>query len=102
MADLDATPGSQDRAAESAQQATRAEETICRIWAELLFADEVRTTDNFFDLGGDSFLAIRLSHRIQEELGIEVLLHELLASPTVAGQAAAISAAGCNGIKPRS
>src|SRR5262249_29708681 len=43
--------------------------------------------DRFFDLGGDSLLAVRLFAAIEKELGRRVPLAALLAAPTVAALA---------------
>ncbi|MBY7735091.1 non-ribosomal peptide synthetase, partial [Francisella philomiragia] len=40
---------------------------MCRIWEEVLGLDRVGVTDNFFRIGGNSILAIKLSHRLSKE-----------------------------------
>jgi hypothetical protein len=39
---------------------TSTESTLAKIWAEVLNIERVGIGDNFFDLGGNSLLAIRL------------------------------------------
>lgn len=45
------------------------ERRLAEIWKELLVVSSVSVTDNFFDIGGDSFVAVRLITRVQEVFG---------------------------------
>jgi amino acid adenylation domain-containing protein len=56
--------------------------TICR---EILNLDQVRSRDNFFDLGGNSLLALRLVSRIRTDFQVELPLVDLFTSPDLAG-----------------
>jgi hypothetical protein len=49
--------------------ATEAERRICAIWQEVLGLDRVGITDDFFRMGGNSILAIQVSHRMSGALG---------------------------------
>ncbi|WP_344853930.1 phosphopantetheine-binding protein, partial [Pedobacter jeongneungensis] len=42
------------------------------IWSSLLNIEKIGTGDNFFDLGGNSLLAIRLVSAIRKEYKIEL------------------------------
>ncbi len=44
------------------------EAKLCQIWQEVLGLDRVGITDNFFEMGGNSILAIQLSHRMSKAL----------------------------------
>jgi nonribosomal peptide synthetase protein BlmX len=66
------------------------EETIARIWAETLGVDRVGVDDNFFDLGGHSFLLVELAGRLQKEFGDTVSVLTVVEHPTVAALAAAL------------
>ncbi|MFF1698767.1 amino acid adenylation domain-containing protein [Streptomyces sp. NPDC058257] len=66
---------------------TAAEETLCRLFAEVLDLERVGPDDSFFDLGGDSGLAMRLAGRIREEFDAEVGIRQFFGSPTPVGVA---------------
>jgi acyl carrier protein len=70
------------------------EEALCALWSELLRVDRVGVEDGFFDLGGHSLLATVLVGRIREAFGVEMPLHQVFQTPTVAGLAAAVDEAG--------
>ncbi|WP_204289607.1 non-ribosomal peptide synthetase, partial [Microbispora amethystogenes] len=67
--------------------ATPAEEVLCGLFAEVLGLAEVGAEASFFDLGGDSLLAMRLIARIRAAFDAEVSIRELFTTPTVAGVA---------------
>ncbi|MFL6116766.1 MAG: condensation domain-containing protein, partial [Catenulispora sp.] len=73
---------------------TRAERVVADVWAEVLGADRVGAEDDFFALGGDSILSIRVASRLRAELGVEVSPLAVFSDPTVASLAAALSAGG--------
>ena len=83
--DRKALPDPTDRPGQAQYQAPRTEleQTLSRIWAEVLRVPRVGVQDNFFELGGHSLKSIRLSQRLHAELGREVPLHVLFSSPTV-------------------
>jgi hypothetical protein len=61
----------------------------------------VRRTDNFFDLGGHSLVAVLLLIRIREAFGVELSIDDVYtAQLTLAGLASRIEAAGMDGIAP--
>ncbi len=63
------------------------EMALARLWEELLGIDPVGVHDSFFELGGQSLLAVRLLARIERGLGVRLSLADLLQAPTVAGLA---------------
>jgi acyl transferase domain-containing protein len=58
--------------------------TLCGLWQELLGVDRVDAHDNFFDLGGDSLLAIQLMSLTNEQLGTDFAIADLYEGATVA------------------
>ncbi|MFJ8334471.1 amino acid adenylation domain-containing protein [Streptomyces sp. NPDC094437] len=67
------------------------EETLTRLFAEVLGAEHTGPDDAFFDLGGTSLLAIGLLTRIREELGAELTIGSLFQAPTPAALATRIT-----------
>ncbi|MDQ3287358.1 MAG: amino acid adenylation domain-containing protein, partial [Pseudomonadota bacterium] len=62
--------------------ANDSEQTLARIWSELLGIEEVSVTANFFQLGGHSLLAARMINRLAEQ-GITTELKQVFLHPTV-------------------
>ncbi|NCE93551.1 non-ribosomal peptide synthetase [Pseudomonas sp. L13] len=75
---------------------TELEQQIAAIWADILHLPQVGLNDNFFEVGGHSLLAIRITSRIHAELGLEVPLVEVFQTDSLRAyvQAAATFRAG--------
>jgi acyl carrier protein len=52
-----------------------------QLWMEVLGVDSVSEHDDFFDIGGHSLSALRLSTLIRQELNLAVLLEHVLENP---------------------
>jgi thioesterase domain-containing protein len=63
------------------------EETLCRLWQEVLRRERVGIHDNFFNIGGHSLLAVQVISRIRQAFTAEMPLSVLFAAPTVARMA---------------
>jgi amino acid adenylation domain-containing protein len=57
------------------------ETTLCAIFADVLGVARVGIDDSFFDLGGQSLLAMRLILRVEAELGSRITIAELFDAP---------------------
>lgn len=66
---------------------TFVEETIARIWTQVLGRDKVGIYDNFFELGGDSISSIQIVARLNQA-GLQLTPKQMFEYPTVAGLAA--------------
>src|SRR6266542_2521362 len=60
------------------------EETLARLWQELLGVERVGRHDNFFELGGHSLLAVQLIVRVRQTLQVEMPITTLFLKPTLA------------------
>jgi amino acid adenylation domain-containing protein len=84
-------PGrSVEQAASFVAPSNPVEEKLAGIWLELLGGEKVGIHDNFFDLGGNSLMAMQVSSRIREVLQVELPVRQLFETPTVAGLAQSI------------
>ena len=60
------------------------EETVARLWSQLLGRPRVGVHDNFFELGGHSLLAAQAVARLKESFQIQMSIRTLFEKPTVA------------------
>jgi amino acid adenylation domain-containing protein/non-ribosomal peptide synthase protein (TIGR01720 family) len=72
---------------------TPAEETLARIWGEVLGLDQVGVRDNFFELGGDSILSIQIVAR-GNKAGLRLNPQMLFQHQTIAELALVAEAGG--------
>jgi malonyl CoA-acyl carrier protein transacylase/acyl carrier protein len=59
------------------------EEVVTAAWRKGLGVEEVGPDDNFFDLGGDSLIAIQVISQLKKELGVEIPVVSLYEGLTV-------------------
>ena len=66
------------------------ESRLVTIWQSFLGVDKIGIHDDFFELGGDSLLAVQLIAKTNKEFGIQISPHALINEPTIAGVSQAI------------
>ncbi|MEM1319021.1 MAG: amino acid adenylation domain-containing protein [Bacteroidota bacterium] len=76
--DFKTSAGSGYRAAETTLQ-----KEIASIWQEVLGLDQVGITDNFFGIGGDSIVLIRVISRMEKQLGRSISVVHFYETPTI-------------------
>jgi thioesterase domain-containing protein len=67
------------------------EKQLCEIWQKHLRVDRIGITDNFFEIGGHSLLAVRLFAEINRITGKKLPLVTIFQSPTIEQLAHALS-----------
>jgi acyl-CoA synthetase (AMP-forming)/AMP-acid ligase II/thioesterase domain-containing protein/acyl carrier protein len=67
---------------------------VTKIWEQVLGKQPIGVRDNFFDLGGDSLLAVRLLAQIEKAFGKNLPLATLFQLPTVEQQAKILHQSG--------
>jgi amino acid adenylation domain-containing protein len=63
---------------------TPVEDAVAAIWADVLQIEKVGVEDDFFALGGHSLLATQIIAQVRSDFSINLPLHALFSSPTVA------------------
>ncbi|WP_150273755.1 non-ribosomal peptide synthetase [Paenibacillus tepidiphilus] len=77
-----------------AEPSTPTEQKLVQMWSETLQKEGIGTTDDFFLLGGQSLLAMKLLYLINKEWQVEMGLRDFFRASTVRGLAAWIENAG--------
>lgn len=80
---------------------TEIERELTRVWAELLQVEQIGVHDDFFERGGHSLLAAKLSTRLRASFQVDLPLRKLFEAPTIAQLAKIIEEENGNGHKRR-
>ncbi len=89
-------PARPDLGEEYAPPRTFAEEVLAAVWAQVLGLERVGIHDNFFALGGDSILSVRVL-ALAAERGLGLQLHQIFHHQTVAELAPAAAEGPASG-----
>ena len=73
------------------------EEVLAGIWAELLEVERPGVRDDFFALGGDSLLIMRLISRVRTAFGVELPIRAVFSTPTLEALSAEVERLGARG-----
>ncbi|MEV0466701.1 amino acid adenylation domain-containing protein [Nocardia tengchongensis] len=71
---------------------TELEQQVALVFGGILGGLAPGAEDNFFEIGGNSLLATRLTAALHAEFGVELPVREIFEAPTVAGVAARLAA----------
>ncbi|MFC4061552.1 SDR family NAD(P)-dependent oxidoreductase [Planomonospora corallina] len=77
-------PGSEAAGDDHAAPRTELEATIARVWSDGLGVPRVGVDDDFFELGGNSLIAVQLIAALRKAVGVKLPMRSLFESPTVA------------------
>jgi amino acid adenylation domain-containing protein len=72
---------------------TETEHALVRIWLDVLDADEVGISDNFFERGGHSLLAGQIMARVANATGVLLPIRTIFEAPTIEALARRLDAA---------
>lgn len=67
------------------EPASDLQKLLAALWCDLLGIDHAGTEDNFFDLGGNSLLALQMIARLKTEHGYDLPVVKLYRHPTIKG-----------------
>ncbi|MGM9570876.1 MAG: AMP-binding protein, partial [bacterium] len=96
--DRKALPEPKLKAEEIIAPTTEKEKNILTVVKELLQTEEIGVTNNLFNLGMTSILAIKLNILLQKQLSLKTATRDILANPTVR-QIAALATEEANEVK---
>jgi amino acid adenylation domain-containing protein len=76
------------------------EDSLAALWEQLLSVPVVTATDDFFELGGQSVDAMRLSNIVQTQLGVRLPVAAIFDAPTLTEYAAVVRTAQSTNANP--
>ncbi|WP_433260472.1 SDR family NAD(P)-dependent oxidoreductase [Actinosynnema sp. CS-041913] len=80
-------PAADAVAVTGAEPTTELEAVLARIWRQTIGVEHVGVDDDFFELGGNSLVAVQLIAQIRKAVGVRLPMRSLFDAPTVAGLA---------------
>ena len=79
---------------------TPLESQLAAVWTEILGVPKIGVHDSFFELGGNSLMAVRLTARIRAEFQVELPLVSLFTAPTLGTLAERVGELLAQGARP--
>ncbi|MGH8079833.1 MAG: amino acid adenylation domain-containing protein, partial [Lysobacter sp.] len=76
------------------------ETALAEIWTELLRIERVGRRDHFFEIGGHSLLAMQVTSRVRQRLGLELELSSVFACPVLCELAERVAQAEASTLPP--
>jgi hypothetical protein len=67
------------------------ERSLTAIWQEVFGVEPVGIYDDFFELGGESLIALQLLNRLRTAFQMDLSLRRFFEAPTIAGLAEAMA-----------
>jgi acyl carrier protein len=59
------------------------ETKLVQIWQDVLGIDKLGITDNFFEIGGNSLIIVKLSNKISSEFDVTLTMGQFFVNPTI-------------------
>jgi thioesterase domain-containing protein len=97
--DRKALPAWRPAARDSAPPRDLLETQLADIWEKLLGVVDIHIGDDFFDLGGDSLLAVEMAIRVEQACGVKVALQGMIDALTIEKLAAMLVAGDANNVR---
>ena len=66
------------------------EQQVCELWQQVVGVASIGVLDDFFQIGGNSMMAVRLIHKMNERFGSTLSVANLFSHPTVASLSQAL------------
>ena len=76
-----------DRPVDRMAPRTALEKRIAAVWQRAFGLSDIAINENFFDLGGQSLLMLRVQQTLREELGLNLSIVQVFQHPTIASLA---------------
>jgi thioesterase domain-containing protein/acyl carrier protein len=89
-----------DLATEFVAPSSASERALAEIWSELVGVQQIGVHDDFFDLGGNSLVAVRLFAAMKKRFRVSLPLSTLFEAPTIRQLAALLDASGVVDVPP--
>lgn len=77
--------------ASTPREAGEIEQMLANVWRRLLGVEHVNPHDNFFDLGGNSLIGLKVIAEVKRSLGVELPAVSLFENPTIGSLARLLS-----------